>query len=525
MKKILKAVTALFLCAVITGSLCTVSFAQGEDNTAFVVVSGMNTFPLYDSENNKVYPLSTSSIASLAAKLLPEIMKYLVTKDGECLCNSILPVLKQAFEPIACSSDGSSKYNLHTDIFDGYLGDKAEYFLGKDKDEEGIVHAGIEKFGEDRTFFFNYDWRLDPLEHADRLHSFINTVKELTGCDRVSLAAFSMGGTVLLSYLQKYGSADIDTAQFCSTAFQGTATVGELFKGELNISLEGLIDRLGQLTRDDGLYTLIDYINEGLTKNGFNARVSDFANELLTSQKSRIYSELLTPIFGYMPGLWALADYDDFNADKLFMLSDNDNNVLSSRIDFYHSNVQGKASELLFSAEKDTDLYIISQYNMRGLCVSEGSTNESNDFLIECKYSSGGATVAPLGSTLGENYKQAFHPEADYLSADGIIDASTCIMPDKTWFVKNMAHIDFPYGGDGAAMIIYFASLTQQQTVFTAEYSQFNRYDYKTEKLSPVTAKESSSVLAEIAAFFSKIRNMFYELAARISDIFTLSRK
>lgn len=515
MKKIL----ALLLCAVMIFASALPAFASEFDDLAFIAVSGMNTFPLYDSDNNKVYPFSTSKILDMAKDILPAVMNYLVTKDSDRLCDKVLPVLTDAFDIIACNEDGNSKYDLHTDIFTGYLGEKAAYFNDFDTDEEGIVRAAIEKFGESRTFFFNYDWRLDPLDHADELNKFIKEVKELTGCKRVSLASFSMGGNVTLAYLQKYGSGDVDCIELCSTAFQGTDAVGELFKGDLVLDIEGLIDRLASLTRRDAIQEFLEYLNDGLAANGFDAKISDFANEILTGQKERIYTEFLIPVFGYMPGLWALANYEDFEADKAFMLKGGAGETLNTRIDFYHNSVQGKAETLLKRALYDTNVYIISQYNLRGICCSDGTTYENDDLLIETKYSSGGATVARLYETLGDDYTQQYLTELNYLSADGIIDASTCMLPDKTWFIKDMAHIDFPYGGDGAQMVLYFASQEQQLTVWNAPYPQFQEYDYQSKTLSPVSGEKKTTFLTGILAFFSKIRNAFYSLINKIFSI------
>ena len=510
MKKICKKVISLLLCVLILVSFTAPAFAESE-KTAFIVVSGMNTFPLYDEDNNKVYPLTTNTIVKLAAKLLPYISEYLVTRDSDKLADKIIPIAYDAFEPIACNKDGESAYTLHTDLFDEGLQGKTSYFEGKTKDEEGIVNTAIEKYGIDNTFFFNYDWRLDPLEHADRLNEFIKNVKEKTGCTRVALAAFSMGGTVTCAYLYKYGSKNVDVIELASTAFQGTSIVGDLFRGLLEVDMEGLFNRLAMLTRDNTLEELVDYINEGLTLNGFNDNLSYFANNLISEIGERVYRELLIPIFGYMPGLWALCDYDSYDEAKEFMLKGNVDESLIKSIDEYHYNVQGKAKEILTEAQKDTNIYIFAQYNMQGTPVSANCTKSNNDYLIDCIYASGGATCSNLGETLGEDYKQQLYTDCNYLSPDGQIDASTCMFPDKTWFIRDMGHVDYPVG-DGSDFIFYFADQTEQVTVKNAKYSQFLSYSYSTEKLTETTNTEKTGFFHNLLLFFGKIRKFFYNL-------------
>ena len=517
MKKNFRNIISLILCAVILFSVFIPAFASDE-KTAYLIVSGMNTFPLYDSEGNKVWPLSTSTILKLAGDILPDIMKYLITKNSSELADKILPVAYEVFEPIACNKDGESKYDLHTDTFEGRLGERAEVFTSHDKDEEGVVHAAIDRFGLDNVFFFNYDWRIDPLNHADDLNRFIKDVKEIGNYDRISLMCFSMGGTIVSSYLSKYGSGELDTVEFCSTAFQGTSIVGELFSGRLKVDIEGLIDRASQLLRNDALEQLVNYINQGLTENGFNTKVKDFANNLIDEIGDRVFRELLIPVFGYMPGLWALSPAENFDECKEYMLKDNDDKTLLTRIDSYHNDVQAKLPENLETALGNTNVYITAQYNMRGVPVADVITSSNNDFLIDCKYASGGATVSQLYGTLGEGYKQKLFTDVNYLSPDGQIDASTCILPDKTWFIRDMAHVDYPCGGDATEFILDLASSKTQQTVTTTRWSQFMTYDYSAKTLTPVNEEtgKKDSFIKKILDFFDRIRRFFYG----IFDIF-----
>ena len=64
MKKTIRIIVSLILCAAVVFSLGLPALAK-EEKTAYVIVSGMNTFPLYDSEGNKVWPRSTGTILSL----------------------------------------------------------------------------------------------------------------------------------------------------------------------------------------------------------------------------------------------------------------------------------------------------------------------------------------------------------------------------------------------------------------------------------------------------------------------------
>ena len=503
MKKTVKALISLLLC--LTVAFCSVlpSFAF-EPKTAFIVVSGMNTFPLYlDSE--KVYPTPTKTIAKAAAKILLPLVGFFTDKDYDKLGDALFPAVSEAFDTIACNTDGSSKYDVTTDVFPLSAGNYPESFAEETKDEAGIVKAGMDAFGEDNTYFFNYDWRLDPLKHADDLNKFIKNVKAQTKCDRVALAAFSMGGTVICSYLYKYGSSDVDSVSLCSTAFQGTSCMGSMFSGDLEIGTYGLIRRMAQLTRNDFLDELIMFLNDGLDAYGIDDAVDGLINTLIENLSDRLYRELIIPMFGYMPGLWALVEDEKFEEAKDFMLGNADPALIKT-IDEYHYNVQSKAYDILKAAESDTSIYITAQYNMQGLPVSETSTDSNNDFLIDVNYASGGAVCSKLGETLPDSYVQAKNCGHDHLSADGQIDASTCMFPEQTWFIRDMAHVDYPVG-ESADFIIWLAASDKQLTVQDSEkYPQFMKYDSSENTLSPVTPELLKPTVVEyIFAFLSKL--------------------
>ena len=60
--------------------------------------------------------------------------------------------------------------------------------------------------------------------------------------------------------------------------------------------------------------------------------------------------------------------------------------------------------------------------------------------------SSFGATAAQYGKTLTDAYlqKAAQNGTDKYISPDKMVDASTCALPDTTWFIWGMPHADFP---------------------------------------------------------------------------------
>ncbi|MCQ2484939.1 MAG: lysophospholipase [Clostridia bacterium] len=509
MKKSIRKIISLMLCLAIVAGFAMPSFAAPK-KTAFIVVSGMNTFPLSENETEKVFPMPGDVIAKMVLKLIVPATMFLLNGNYDKMSDGVIPALYDAFGKLACDDNGDSIYNVSTQTFNsGNLAGYEDYFMDETSDEHGVVRAGIERFGAENTYFFNYDWRISPLDHADELNKLIKLAKEETGCDRVALAAFSMGGTVTMSYLYKYGSADVDSVTLCSTAFQGTTCVGSLFTGDMDINMYALMRRLAQLTRKNATENLVLYFGNLLEATFVNAALEKFVNGITDNTKDRIYDELLIPIFGHMQGLWALVNDSEYEKAKDWMLDKNVNAEFIKEIDEYHYNVQQKAAQIIASAQEDTNFYITAQYNMQGLPISEIAATSNNDYLIEATFASGGAVCADLDTTLGENYTQQVKDGHNHISFDGQIDASTCMLPEHTWLIRDMGHVDYPYG-ESTDFILWLAESEDYVTVFDNEkYPQFMQFDYGTNALTPVDEtindKTDSDKAYDIAVYITKM--------------------
>ena len=127
---------------------------------------------------------------------------------------------------------------------------------------------------------------------------------------------------------------------------------------------------------------------------------------------------------------------------------------------------------------------ILASYNMQRTPLVESYKN-SSDATVDTKYASVGANVALLGETLGDGYVQKVDNGHNHLSADNILDASTCALPENTWFIKNMLHC-VTHGGT-KDFYRWFLSGDGDFTVFTnAKYPQFMLDDPKNARLKPI---------------------------------------
>lgn len=517
MKKTLRTIISIVLSVAMLFAVCIPAFAV-EEKTAFIVVSGMNTFPLRYSDGEQAFPPTSDAITPMVLQVIPPVLAFLATNDYDALADGIFPPLEGMFGALAFDENGDSVEDIDGTLFDCSLVGKEEPFLAGESNEFATVRAGIDTFGVENTYFFNYDWRKDPLVHADRLNAFIKNIKEEGDYDRIALAAFSMGGTVTCSYLYKYGSDDLDTIIMCSTAFQGTSCVGSLFSADFSLTLSALWHRLALLTRDNIWTNVIDYLDVLLEESGVNGGLESFVNGITDNLKGRIYDELLIPIFGRMPGIWALVPDVNYEAAKACMLNGTESDKLVARIDDYHYNVQNKAETLLKDAMKnDTNVYILAQYNWPSLPISESVSVSNTDNLIDVEYASGGATSSLLGETLGDGYIQAENDGHNHISPDNQIDASTCMLPEQTWFFRDMGHVDYPYG-ESTDFIMWLATSEKQLTVYDSEqYPQFMTYDYDNAKLMPLTQEAVAPTTAD--TIFNVLEKITVVIFKIVNDI------
>ena len=322
-----------------------------------------------------------------------------------------------------------------------------------------------------------------------------------------------MGGVQTMAYLEEYGYNDVEKIIFMSSAHKGLLLVSELFGGNIEIDQKNIfmffskLLNVGNENTDNVFDFICSYLGSAPYLNKLFKKINDFSLEL---SNETVY-ETMRKVFGTMPGMWAFVCNDYFDKDFDFMINGNMSEELIAKIEHYHKNVGSKNNEILKEAAANgVAIDVFSHYDRGSVPVTQMASAEG-DTLIETVCTSIGAYVSPVGETLGENYEQVKNCGGhSHVSKDLKIDASTCLFPDSTWFIKGEIHVGCKYGSDYGKLISLLITSKGQDSVYDySEYPQFLKSDIKEMTLTEITEPEKEIDLkSEIKKLFESIKNI-----------------
>ena len=165
---------------------------------------------------------------------------------------------------------------------------------------------------------------------------------------------------------------------------------------------------------------------------------SEIFSDFLADALSRGIDEVLAKLMRNCQSMWALVPSGAYPELSKKYISDSDHSALIEMTDEYYDIQLSAAETMQDLTERGVDIFVICGYNLELPALVE-HYNLSSDNIIQSQSTSAGATFANVGSVLGDGYTPAIN--SSYLSPDGIVDAGTCALPDRTWFVKNQSHL------------------------------------------------------------------------------------
>lgn len=507
--KNMKRFVSVLLVAVIFLSLAMPAFSWVDANETrsqipVIRISGDGE-PLYDTQGNKIFhyrdigklvsgesEANTEMYKSMAETLLPAILKGLAINDWDDLYAGLETEIGKIF--------ADARLNENGEVTNGSgLG---QHRIDEMEHKRHNSQMGSKGYFAYDDYWFRYDWRLDPWETADDFNAYIKDIKASTGCNKVGIAATCLGTNVVMSYVAKYGVEDIQGIAVDGSVVGGAEILSETVRAKFDIAPTALmrilrdVEGLGMFNMDDFLTETIEMlVQTGVLEGIISTTEKIFYDRLIEGATSAV----ALSTFYTWPNYWGCVAAEDYEEAKRCVFGEEGSEKrvkyagLIAKLDNYDREVRQRIPELIQEIiDGGANFGVISKYGFQMIPVCENADRISDQF-ASVKYSSFGATTTTVYETFSDEYIEQRKAEGKekYISPDRHIDASTCLVPDSTWFIKGSSHSDWTCY---ELKIMYdVATADRQLTVDDFPYTQFMVYTDATDTLVPMTAENCNT--------------------------------
>ncbi len=508
----MKKVLSVVLCILMTFFCVTPAFATEPEEYPTIYIVGAHTNPVYNAEGEEVYPIKADVAGIIKETLGPcleELAKGMVTGNYESYAKEFNDSWAPIFEDLILDQNG--------EVTNGsYVKNKTQtaHLEGKTSDYDVW----------DCRFW--YDWRESPIKTAHELKEHVDTVLELTGKDKVQLIGRCYGANVIAAYLELYkdhAKTCISDISYYSSSAMGIDFMSALFSGQIKIENESFDSFLDYYINDQGLVgdencsefvaAIVEVMYQakllGLTGDALMSFINNFKNDL--------FPMIIRNTFGGWLSYWAMVTPELYEQARDFVFNTEEAKAeyagFIEKADEYYYTVQVNIVDtMLEMKEAGINFNIFVKYNFPEFPLYEGSATQGDGDTSVYRQSFG-ATAADYGKVLSEDYIASVSEEnLKYISPDKKIDASTCLFPETTWFVKDLHHNYFYPLQEPSVEIMRY-----DLTVDNEKYPQFME-NVNNESLIPLEGtdedfeKEEPGFIAAITAFIKNLINVIIKL-------------
>ena len=431
-KRVVKSIIAAVLAFVLAAVPVLSGFAAADAEICPVIdMRGFMNAKIYAVENDdtsdQLWPPATNKILDLVKALIGPLAKLSIDRDWDKFADVF-----------------AEQANV---VFDGlFLDENGEVTNGSGP---CMVYPEPDEVKKDGEYTFVFDWRIDPFEAASKLNDFINYIIEESGCDQVVLDCHSYAGIVTTCYFEQFGCDAIKSVCYNSTAVYGAGFTSDIIKGNLfvggdvdlsGMGAEALVAYLLGAFSNNQYNELIDVVIDMLKKAGLVDFISNFVNKLMLESSDELYERAIVPLFGLWPAIWSMIPDEDFDEGFDYIFNDvlaktgKDYSGIIEKIDHYNESVRSRREEVLNEVNDNCNLYVIARYGYSSIPLSS-NWQVMTDGVLDTASASFGAKCSDY------NVFNVFNKsESELVSPNGQIDASTCLFPEQTWFIRSASH-------------------------------------------------------------------------------------
>ena len=402
-----------------------------------VIVTNDDGTPKLDRNGNKIaaFPAYLQT-DKLLQKVLGPALLTLFTQRDMGFSDAFAAALEDAFGINKCDDTAHPIGNVMTEKF------PYPYSQYSDYDKEVVNHhIPFELYPtdlpRDHLYYFEYNSFDNHMDLAQELYDFIQLVKAQTGHSKVNLVPLSQGGSVVSAMLDYTPQVmdDLHKVIFVVPALDGSMIIGDIFNDNIafldnEYLYHGFLENI----------RLLDQTTAGLIE--LAARI--LPDDVLMTALQKGVKVLVEDILTRSTGMWALCPSGSYESAAAKHLSDPASAKIKAQTDRYYQAQLRSRQNVAKLMEKGVQVFCMAEYDYSLINVGTHWNEQNADFIIQLDSTSLGATSANVGETLPDGYVQqnthCSNPAHNHISPDRVIDASTGLLADTTFYFKNQRH-------------------------------------------------------------------------------------
>lgn len=532
MKKIISCILAI---AVVMGMFSVFASAKSEcngdcDTCPAIIVPGIGQSNVWALDDDGEYLLDDDGdriscfpavfdVASIIPKaIIPVIMTLFTQKDfflSEALCS----VVHDAFAVNMCDENGKNTGNIEIEKYPYSVAECSDY--EKQQIYNNIpLQAFSEMAGEDHLYYFAYTSFGNNYDIVTELYEFIQMVKDQTGHDKVNIVPISMGGSLANGLLDYYPQVmdDLNKVVYIVPALNGSTIVGDLYtKNFAFFDTDFLYNGFLEALMDEEEARMIEVI----------ARI--VPDEVLSSALKNVANCLVEDVAANVTSLWGLCPKEYYPEAAEMLLSSKPE--IKRQTDLYYKAQCNSLKNIQTLVDKGVEVFNIVDYDVPLYLIGNSWNDDNADGVIHLSSTAMGVHSALVGETLGDTYKQAntsvncSDPTHNHISPDNVVDASTGLLPDHTFYFDGQGHEQTARNDAIISLATELLATDDIKDVYsTPDYPQFNakrdprklKNEYipqakavDTTTLAPEDAAELKAAIEEAEAFVNNTASYF----------------
>ena len=427
------------------------------------------------------------SVVEASVNISKAFAKAMITDKWDNYCDVLYEEIIPIYDQYALNNDGE-------------IGNKSgiDPYYSTENAIARVYQNGKERHINEKDnilmYEYLYDSRLDPLKNAAMLKEYVEAIKKVTGHEKVSILGRCAVCVILNAYFLTYGWDDIDSVIFYNSIACGAEVADAWFTGEVLFDSAALNRYAYEFFGLSPVYDLVISSIEASEYSGLLKKGTDFVQKIFDKVAPNLVPRLIRDIFGTCPGWYSYISPEKFEQSKSFILQGNPDgkyDKLIEKIDNYNYNFKEKARSVLEKMANDgVHVYVVAKYNNQMYPMLKDSSILGDDTISVYKQTYNGATCAEIVKTLSKSYIDS--ADKKYISPDKMIDSSSGVLPDHTWYMRDLAHMDYPQSLDHYMLRLLRSEVYADITTFE-DMPQFIRYEKSTDTFIPMNEENAPS--------------------------------